>query len=69
MKLALYLPRYLQAISLPLLRPKTQSFFLFFFTRQHHAAYPFCGTKFKAGPFHIRTPVSHRQAGAGLLAG
>ena len=29
MKLALYLPRYLQAISLPLLGPKTQSFFDF----------------------------------------
>ena len=29
MKLALYLPRYLQAISLPLLGPKIQSFFDF----------------------------------------
>ena len=65
MELALYLPRYLQAISLPLLGPKTQSFFDFLCSASPYCISILCHkiqSRSFSHPYTSKPPASRSRA-------
>ena len=69
MKLELYLPRYLQAISLPLLGPKIQSFFDFLCSASPYCISILCHkiqSRSFSHPYTSKPPASRSRAVSGV---